>query len=152
MHTVFLDTCIILDCFDPKHKHESVAKHLGHLQNLGHELYVSYTVLGELVEQCMSNRKDFKIHDVANLLLDLNPTILHPTKELRGWCVKTDEANLDNYGASDTDRTHLAYAITAGIDYFVTHQTEVRNLRVPVGDAVTRVVDLEWLLKNIRKN
>jgi predicted nucleic acid-binding protein len=154
MTSIFLDTCILLDCLDKKHKHEDVKKKINHLKNKKYEPLVSYTVIGEMFSQCFTENKDFEIHAVADILREVNPTILFPTKELRLWCIKVDEANDEdiNYGSSCTDRTHLAYAIVANSDYFVTHLAEVNNLKVPYDEgARTEVIDLDTLMRTISK-
>jgi hypothetical protein len=143
-----LDSCILIDC---QEDNETLSK-LNHLNGMGHEIMAPLTVIGETVHVCFD--KGLDVHMLMTNLQHLELTIIFPAPELREWCRLVDEVNdvESNYGSSVTDRTHLAYAITHGADYFVTHRSEVRNLRVPTNDAVrTKVIDMEKVRSLLKK-
>lgn len=144
-----LDSCILIDCQDPK---EDTISKLSHLIGTGHEIIAPLTVIGEVIHVCLEKRLD--VNDFVVNLQKLNLRIIFPAPELRDWCRLVDEANDigNNWGSSVTDRTHLAYAITHGANYFVTSHSEVKNLHVPHdAAAMIEVIDMDQVKAMMRK-
>ena len=143
-----LDTCILIDCREDR---TGVLPLLNRMNATGHELLAPLTVVGEVIHVCFD--KGYDVHEMVTILERLELDTIIPSPELRDWCRMVDEANDENanWGSSVTDRTHLAYAITRGADYFVTHHSEVRNLRVPRDAAASiEVIDTDQVRALLR--
>ncbi|MEI6795265.1 MAG: hypothetical protein WCK39_00220 [Methanomassiliicoccales archaeon] len=126
---VFLDSCVILECFLTNGHEEMVT--LRHLKNLGVELVTSITVLGECLDQCKEKR--FDPLALFGCIVALDMEVVYPRTPLRALCVEVDGhlESVGRCGSSCTDRTHFAYAIMARCDFFVTSSSEKRTLDCP---------------------
>jgi hypothetical protein len=112
----------------------------------------SITVIGEMVSVGLE-KETFEISTSVDLLRSLGVTIIFPLPEIRKVCILVDAEmeSLGRYGSSITDRTHFAYALTSGCDYYVTSQGETRTLAVPSDlDESTVVITLDDLASELR--
>ncbi len=139
---VFADSCIFFGCLED----DRVYRTLRRLRNDGHEIVTSITVIGEIVEVCFRKEKD--LHTILDILRELEVEVIYPIPQVRFCCIHIDEY-LDDagvYGASTTDKTHLAYAIAHQCDFFLTSPSEVRSLRKPDECTIDiKIVDIEKL-------
>jgi predicted nucleic acid-binding protein len=114
-------------------------------------LRTSITVIGEMVNT--SFEKDtFDLYQGIELLKKLEFDIIFPVQELREWCIIVDQEMeaVGRYGSSVTDRTHFAYALAYGCDYYVTSKGETRTLKAPKEKGgFTEVVTIEELLAKL---
>ncbi len=145
MAKAFLDTCVVIDYF----KDDDTGRAINHFTNDGGELVTSITVMGELVQVCMTERKSDLFH-ILRTLKELDVKVIFPVRDLRFCCICLDNYHDSNniWGSSITDRTHLAYAITYGSDFFVTSRAETKALRRPEGCSLAEnleVVDIRGL-------
>lgn len=111
---------------------------MSHLNNEGHKIVVSLTVLGELTAKCIPDRrKDFDT--IMRVYCGIETKVLIPTPQLRDCCICIQDHLVDSgiYGASATDMTHFAYAVANQCDYYVTSQSEVRTIDAPCGQGET---------------
>jgi predicted nucleic acid-binding protein len=123
MATVFIDTCIFIDCLN--RKGEANERILAHLVNAGHELVTSISVVGEMVH--VSFHKGLDSMDLVNVLTRNHVRIVFPDCHFPfelSWVDKIME-NHGTYGSSTTDRMHIAFAIQDVADFFVTSSGEV---------------------------
>ena len=130
---IALDTCILIDAA----KDDDLLRDLKHLHAEGHVLMAPLTVLGEaLYESAIDGRAE--VNAVVKVCRAVAIKQIAPLEKLRMCCQCIDDYLDDRgiYGASTSDRTHLAYAIMTGADYFVTSSGEVRSLGTPCGKGV----------------
>jgi len=151
-HSIFIDTCVLIESATPNSHGEERARQLRHIVNAGHSLMTSITVVGELVS--VSLKKDtFELSRGVDILGSLGIKILFPMPEIRRVCLLVDAEmeSLGRYGSSVTDRTHFAYALTSECDYYVTSQGETRTLAVPSELKVsTSVITMDELASELR--
>ena len=124
---------------------------LQHLSNAGHLLQTLITVIGEMVNTNF-DKDTFDLYHGITTLKRLEFEILFPAQELQEWCILVDR-EMDatgRYGSSITDRTHFAYALAYGSDYYVTSKGETRTLKAPKEKGgFTEVVTIEELLAKL---
>ncbi|MCE5296222.1 MAG: hypothetical protein LLG16_03860 [Euryarchaeota archaeon] len=145
-----LDSCILIDCRENK---TGALPLLNRMKGAGHGLLAPLTVIGEVIHVCFD--KGYDVHEMVTILERPGMDTIIPSPELRDWCRMVDEVNDEdnNWGSSVTDRTRLAYAITGGADYFVTHHSEIRNLRVPSDAAANiEVIDMDQVKMILKKH
>lgn len=151
-HSIFIDTCVLIESSTPNSNGEERARQLRHIANAGHSLLTSITVVGEMVS--VSLEKDtFDLSRGVEILRSLGIRILFPIPDIRRVCILVDAEmeSLGRYGSSVTDRTHFAYALTSECDYYVTSQGETRTLAVPANLNVnTSVTTLDDLVSELR--
>jgi hypothetical protein len=108
----------------------------------------SITVIGEMVHT--SFEKDtFDLYRGIDLSKKLEFGVIFPLEGLREWCTTVDQEMEDTgrYGSSITDRTHFAYSLASGCDYYVTPMGETRTLKAPKEKGgFTEVVTIDELL------
>lgn len=151
-HSIFIDTCILIEGATPNSYGEERARQLRHIVNAGHSLMTSITVVGELVS--VSLKKDtFELSRGIDIIRSLGIKILFPIPEVRNLCLLVDAEmeSLGIYGSSVTDRTHFAYALASECDYYVTSMGETRTLVVPSDlDVPTSVITMDDLASELR--
>lgn len=128
---IVTDTDILFDSIKAKNRQNILTR----LQEVGHEIFVPLTVLGEvMLVGCLStpSRKDDLI-EVMDYCEMLGPSVLIPNLKLRRCCQCVDEIAERN---GITDRTNLSYATAYNtkdfpIDYYVTTDRPVRHIQLP---------------------
>lgn len=115
---IFLDSTIFFDAIDPK-KH--IFTILQHAKNDGHQLVTSLTVYGEIVWVCQRDKRPNDIHNILELINQLNVQCSIPNIQLRECCKCLDKMDKQNW-VGFSDRTHLAYSTAYGDDFFVTSE------------------------------
>ncbi len=123
---LFLDTCVFFHCSED----EVTRKTLNHAVHSDNQLVTSITVLGEFVQECLPDRTGL-IKPMTELLTELNVTIVRPDRRLRYCCLAIDKSidDMGTYGVDFSDKTHLAYAMRSGCNYFVTSDRALRGIR-----------------------
>jgi len=112
----------------------------------------SITVIGKMVHAGFE-KDTFELTKGIDILRKIMFRILFPVKELREWCMTVDKEmeEIGRYGSSVTDRTHFAYTLSSGCDYYVTSKGETRTLIAPKGtNATTIVPTLDELLVELK--
>ena len=101
------------------------------------------------------HKETFDLYRGIAMLKRLEFDILFPIHDLREWCILVDN-EMDatgRYGSSVTDRTHFAYALASGCDFYVTSKGETRTLKAPKEKGgLTKVVTMNELLTNLELN
>lgn len=151
-HSIFIDTCVLIDGATPNSQGEERARQLRHIVNAGHSLMTSITVVGEMVS--VSLEKDtFDLSRGVEILRSLGIRILVPIPDVRRACMLVDAEmeSLGRYGPSVTDRTHFVYVLISECDHYVTSQGETWTLAVPTDLNVnTSVITLDDLISELR--
>jgi predicted nucleic acid-binding protein len=153
---IFLDSTVFFKCLE-----DSTYKgHLRHIKNDGHILVTSITVMGETIAECLTGDIR-KVYDIIELLKEIDVNFIHPPpitdrpnrSLLRDCCQCLDAAVEDKgvYGSSLTDRTHLAYAVAYGCDFFLTSGREPSALKLIDKDCPNKleVCNLETLRRHL---
>ncbi len=122
--SLFFDSCAVLDLISDSR----YTSFLNRLINNKHQIIISITVAGELVQQCIKENNSHDVHRVVDFLKGNDFEIVPADEKVREWCTEVDSRLSDCYGSSTTDRTHLAYALAYGASYYVTSPGEVRSL------------------------
>jgi predicted nucleic acid-binding protein len=132
---VFLDSTVFFKSIEDN----TYKRYLIHIKNDGYQLVTSITVLGETFAKCFGDSIG-KLYDIVDLLKELDLNFLHPPplhespnlSQVRACCCCLDRVVEEKgvYGSSLTDRTHLAYAVAYGCDYFLTSGKEPSALKL----------------------
>jgi predicted nucleic acid-binding protein len=144
MSTIFIDTCILIQCLEKKG--DQVGRFLSHLTNAGHSLFTSISVVGEMIHICLKKHLDHE--HLVSIIERLRIEILFPASSYPSImsAVEKTLAEKEIWGSSTTDRMHLIFAIIKSIDFFVTTSGEVRSLGGPYLDVHwPRVLSLQSL-------
>lgn len=128
--TLFLDTCIFIDCIESDYYKKIVT----HAVNAGYHITTSITVLGETLTQLMEPSPEtdkfvkFKEH-----LYEWQVHFCVPNDVIRILCYKIGEymTKRDPLYYEVTDRTHLAYSIAYKSDFFLTKDKGLIDYDLP---------------------
>ena len=122
---IFLDSDILFNLAENK---RGITQLVNRLVNTDHTLLTSITVLGEIVFICMVKKEKKKdLHKIVDVLNSYIINFLIPNSQLRLCCVHMDRIDPhDRIGK--TDKTHLAYAIAYGVDYYLTEDKQLLKL------------------------
>ncbi|MFO7676875.1 MAG: type II toxin-antitoxin system VapC family toxin [Thermoplasmatota archaeon] len=116
---IFLDSTIFFEAVAKNSEASRLKTLLRHAVNDKHILVTSLTVYGEIVQVCIRDDRDNDLKDILKLIADLDIQCWLPNPLLRDCCKCLDKKDKENrVGLSD--RTHLAYSMSYGDDYFLT--------------------------------
>lgn len=143
---LFLDSTIFFDAIETKTRIFTI---LQHAKNDGHQLVTSLTVYGEIVWVCQRDKRPDDIHKILYLINQLSVQCSLPNIKLRECCKCLDKMDKSNW-VGLSDRTHLAYSISYGDDYFVTSDKNLLNFSLDSNrcrrcDKKTKIISPEQL-------
>ncbi|WP_321507136.1 hypothetical protein [uncultured Methanoregula sp.] len=127
--SLFLDTTIFFQCID----HPQLITVIEHAINVGCQIRTSISVLGETLAQIHEKENAVEYLTWLNQSLDdWNIAIHFPNDYVRILCYQMGEEEIDTRMIHEpTDRTHLAYAMAYGSDYFLTSDKNLTKYRIP---------------------
>ncbi|OPY34488.1 MAG: hypothetical protein A4E32_00216 [Methanomassiliicoccales archaeon PtaU1.Bin124] len=145
---VFLDYCMLNDAM----RDASVLAKLRFMRKSGVELVTATSVIGEAVEVLADGPKEGH-YVLMDLLHDLHLHYVHPRKD---WL--KDMARIDSFldgknatFVSASERTHMALAMSAAADMYITSRAEARNLSMLVGlKEILNVVDIDDAVAKVK--
>lgn len=108
---------------------DKIKSQVKHIINTNNRTVSSITVLGETIAICIGEKRVKDLDNIIDLNHELKPVYHFPSHKLRECCRCLDTLDPTDR-CSVTDKTHLAYAIANGSDYFIT--TDKNLLKFPV--------------------
>lgn len=125
MSSIFLDSSSFFDYLENRR----VKRTLNHCDNDNHLLATSNSVIGEVVIKCWQRDELDRLKNIfesINRNIDLQFVLpMTESADKAGqfsncrFCVEQNYLDESTYGSSASDRTHLAFAIAFGFDYFL---------------------------------
>ncbi len=126
---IFLDSTVFFDAIEKNKDGTRLKTLLRHAINDDHILVTSLTVYGEIVQVCIRDNRDNDLKDILKLIVDLDVQCWLPNPLLRDCCKCLDKHDKENrVGLSD--RTHLAYSMSYGDEYFLTSDDNLLHFPV----------------------